>query len=361
MVRNPLCCAVGLFAAACAARPAQHAAGPLFAGFRVVEYEAPPETPGPRLTVALWYPTDARPARHLYGGPTVGFVAEGAEPAAGRHPLLLFSHGFLGCGLGYAYLAEALAERGWIVAAPDHHDVVSALRNRGGRAVRPREFRALEGFRAARRIARTASPKARREHLFRPRELAAVLRALLADPVFGPRIDRGRIAAGGHSFGGFTALALCGPLPELRVPEIRAVLVLSSGASGYLFSAEELARVSVPSFLLFGELELERRPGWRTDEAFIERLHRALAPPTHLAILRKAHHFSFNEALREGSVAKVFSSTPALHATVAKLAIAFLEHYVLEKGAGPFRVPEDPNLVRAASRLAPARRLVRRR
>jgi predicted dienelactone hydrolase len=50
----------------------------------------------------------------------------------------------------------------------------------------------------------------------RPKDLTAVLDKLLADPVFGARIDRNRIAAAGFSLGGYTVIAAAGGVINLK-------------------------------------------------------------------------------------------------------------------------------------------------
>ncbi len=82
------------------------------------------------ITVELWYPAApgaARGGRYatiLRDGETgislFGRAARDAEPAAGRWPLVLISHGYPGNRLLLSHLAEALASRGYLVAAADH-------------------------------------------------------------------------------------------------------------------------------------------------------------------------------------------------------------------------------------------------
>lgn len=75
------------------------------------------------------------PQKYIYSKPKEGFVAlDGAlDKASSPYPLLVFSHGYGGSGLGNTFLAEELASRGWIVAAADHNDKDSAMRIRTGR------------------------------------------------------------------------------------------------------------------------------------------------------------------------------------------------------------------------------------
>lgn len=144
-------------------------------------------------TVALWYPTTA-PARTTPMGPFEVRAAIGSPPAERFEGLVLVSHGTGGSELGHARLAEALARRGWLVAALRHPQ---------------------DNWQDASLLERSPA----RYFEVRPRQASRVLDALLADPAIGPRIatDAGgpRVAAVGHSAGGYTVLALAGGRPAL--------------------------------------------------------------------------------------------------------------------------------------------------
>ena len=82
------------------------------------------------LTVELWYPAvpgtapGGRYRTLLRDGETevtlFGRAVREAEAAPGRWPLVLISHGYPGNRLLLSHLAEALASRGYLVAAADH-------------------------------------------------------------------------------------------------------------------------------------------------------------------------------------------------------------------------------------------------
>ena len=185
------------------------------------------------LTVAVWYPTTAVPKQYIYGGPTSGNIALNGKPYAegGPYPLLAFSHGYGGSGLGAVFFTEPLASHGWIVAAPDHNDRHTAVRIPTGHK---RRYDRLGLLRHAREIS-SSSPDDRDAYLYRLDGMKLVLDRMLESETFGKLIDRERIAVGGHSFGGFTALGLCGTIEERRDDRIRGVLLFSTGAGGYLF------------------------------------------------------------------------------------------------------------------------------
>lgn len=146
------------------------------------------------LKTAIWYPAapTSTQAETIFGGPpdrevfAPVAVAPGADVSQGaqEYPLVLLSHGTGGAALQMMWLGHNLASRGYIVAAVNHHGNTAAE----GRYV-PQGF-LLPWERA--------------------RDLTAVLDKLLADPVFGPRIDRERIGAAGFSLGGYTVIAAAG-------------------------------------------------------------------------------------------------------------------------------------------------------
>ena len=70
----------------------------------------------------------------------------GVAPPNG-YPLILFSHGFTGCGTQSVFLTDALAGDGYLVLAPDHHD---AACERTRKTCIPRPIRQLPQPRAIR-------------------------------------------------------------------------------------------------------------------------------------------------------------------------------------------------------------------
>ena len=140
------------------------------------------------LATTIWYPAQAGALEKEWNVSIfkAGSNAMGATMSSTpqKLPLILLSHGTGGSAASMAWLAESLAAHGYIVAAVNHHG-------------------------------NTGYEKKTRLEAFvvwwdRPRDISIVIDRLLADPVFGDRIDAQRIAVAGFSIGGYTALASVG-------------------------------------------------------------------------------------------------------------------------------------------------------
>ncbi len=146
------------------------------------------------IPVALYYPTQATPRTVTMGLFTLN-VAIGAPPSDQVKGLIVLSHGLGGSELGHSSQAEALAKRGYLVAA---------LRHPGD------NWRDRSLF---------SKPPAR-YFAERPAQVSRVIDALLGDPDWKDRIvsdaQGPRVAVLGHSAGGYTAVALAGGHADLR-------------------------------------------------------------------------------------------------------------------------------------------------
>lgn len=150
----------------------------------LVEKEIPAAHHGRNMPISIWYPAADGTAEPFAGNPVFegGLVKRNAAPVAGRHPVVLLSHGMGGTYLSLNWLATGLAERGAIVVAVNHPN----------------------GWFKDRDI------KTMFNHWTRVQDLQVALDAVLADSTFAGSIDPKRIYAAGYSFGGWTALSLAG-------------------------------------------------------------------------------------------------------------------------------------------------------
>ncbi len=252
----------------------------------------------PATTVALYFPTRA-PAWAIPMGPFTPTVAPMAAPEATVKGLIVLSHGTGGSELGHTSLAEALARSGYLVAAlrhPGDNWQDGSLRESGlGRYFGER-----------------------------PKQVSAVIDALLRDPEWKDRIARDsrgpKVGAVGHSAGGYTVLALAGARPELQRladhctreraedpifcdrrageaaatasappsladPRVRAVVALAP--LGALFSAKSLAAVHIPVAIYGAEKDRWLVPRFHAD--WLE----ANMPRAEIHRVANAWHFAF--------------------------------------------------------------------
>lgn len=244
-------------------------------GFRIVHV-----TGGPRA--ALWYPAEAVESPHAYGPTTHGLVALNAPPGTGQYPLVLFSHGFGGCGTQTIFFTEELARHGYIVAAPDHRD--SGCRSDHKNMVHiPRPGKPF------------TMPGRWNDDTYRSRrdDMEALLDWMLASPEFGEHIDPSRIAAAGHSLGGYTALGLAGAWPTWKDPRIKAVLLFSPYLAPFLLN-DRLRNVHLPVMYQGARWDTFITPSLR------KHAYRESNAPKYFIELRHGNHFEWTNGLCMG-------------------------------------------------------------
>jgi predicted dienelactone hydrolase len=144
------------------------------------------------LAATIWYPAAAGSEERNWDVGVFHFGqsaldAPFAESPSGEHarrPLIVLSHGTGGSAAQLSWLAEALAQAGFVVASVNHHgNTATESEPAPGGFVLPWE-RALD--------------------------LRALLDQLARDPQLGAHVDTTRVGAAGFSLGGYTALALIG-------------------------------------------------------------------------------------------------------------------------------------------------------
>ncbi len=183
----------------------------------------------------------------------------------GRYPLVIIAHGAQAHGIYDVAHAHKLASHGYIVAVITYGDD------------------------------RTAEENGENLHLayLRPLITSAVLDSLLESETFGPHIDAGNIGITGHSFGGFTALAVAGgPVQgnaaSVSDRRIKAGVIAAPWVGGridgedvFAFGADNagLDNVDIPMICLFGTNDEATRA------SYILPAMRHLAGPTYVVEL----------------------------------------------------------------------------
>lgn len=298
--------------ASAATAPAPDAPGPYAVGHTA--FEAYDATRDRTLPVHVWYPVrprDAVGAPAVYGVLFLGLpspvaIADAPLPPRGLFPLVIFSHGNGGLGLQSFFLTEALASHGFVVVAPDHagNTLVDAL------------FGGLDT--AA--ILRSA--------LDRPRDVSFLIdlmleRSFTPGDFFHLAVNPFRIGVAGHSFGGFTSLAVAAgfdaeaasafgvavppdfaPIPA--DPRVRAIVPIAPASTP--LGDGELARIRVPTLLIGGTLDRTTPLVPEVTRPFAQIRGR----PLYRADLIDAAHFSFTNACDLIALATDAGLPPAL-------------------------------------------------
>lgn len=173
------------------------------------------------LTVVSWYPSTR----------------------TAKLPLILFSHGYGGCGAQSTFLTTALASAGYIVVAPNHADASC------GPGDPPAPEIPFE------------QPAAWNDttYLARKTDMVGLVAALKADKAWNAAIDWTRVAGMGHSLGGYTMLGLGGAWPSWDQPVIKAVLALSPYCAPYLDEGA-LGSIAAPVMYQGGTLDYAVTP-----------------------------------------------------------------------------------------------------
>lgn len=210
------------------------------------------------VTVELFYPStaaattglplDAAPFMSGRMPPSPAYRDVALAP--GNYPLLVFSHGFAGTRNQSIYLLTHLASHGYVVASPDHH----------GNTL-PDLLDGTIDFDSA---------------VNRPVDISFVLDELLAANAspgnfLEGAVDAARIGMSGHSFGGYTTLAMAGGAffydETLTVlgfevdpfggtftdARVKAIAPLAPAA--FMFEDSFFADITVPTLLMGGTLD----------------------------------------------------------------------------------------------------------
>lgn len=268
------------------------------------------------LNMAVWYPS-AETGTPQKVGDNLAFYGisalSDAAPLAGRHPLLLLSHGYGGNWRNLNWLAAYMASQGYIVAAVDHPGTTTFNK----------------------------SPQDAQQLWRRPQDLQQAMAKIIATPTLAGKVDVDRIAAVGHSLGGWTVIELAGGrfdaerfqhdcrvsvglasctlietlgidhapaqlAADARDRRIKAVVSLDLGlARG--FTPSSLAAIDIPVLVMSAQVDTAAIP------AGLESGYLRASIPTGLrrdVEVAGATHFSFMQACKPGAEALIAQKDP---------------------------------------------------
>jgi predicted dienelactone hydrolase len=267
---------------------------------------------------AIWYPTTAPQARYYYTPKFSSQVAKDAPPSracGAAAPLVVFSHGDLGCGIQSIAFTEELARNGYVVAAPDHADAMICHIVPSGPGMspdsQPRQPRILDPG-----AWNDASRSDRRQ------DVENVIDDLLQDKEFTKVIDPRRIGLAGHSLGGYTVVGIAGGWQSWLDPRIRAVLAFSPYVMPFQVK-NTLGDVHVPLMYQGGTLDVGITPFLKGSRG----AYATANPPAYFVELRRAGHFAWtncgDERTTESCLAHVENAR-----LIAQYGVAFFNRYL---------------------------------
>jgi predicted dienelactone hydrolase len=266
----------------------------------------PDEGAARQRKVVLWYPTTGEVQPHDYTG-LKGFATPEGPLAPGRHPVVLFSHGYRGAAVQTIFLTESLAREGYIVAAVDHAD--SLLE----RQEKPFDLGIF------------FKPEKWDDNSYRDRrdDLVALIDHLLAmdgdkDSYLHEHVDKEAIGAAGHSLGGYTVGGTSGGWPKWRERRIRAALLLSPYTLPY---TKNLSSVDMPVMLQGGTTDWGITP-------FLLDTYKALPGPKYFLVLKNASHFEWSNVIQKKGQTTTELAQEGNGKLITNYSIAFFNHHL---------------------------------
>jgi len=225
-------------------------------------------------------------------------VWSGSAQEGLAQPVIVFSHGFLGCATQSRFLMEAFANAGYKVFAPNHRDAMCVGEEKSwpNRALLPLQ---------------TPAQWTDRDFRDRAEDIRRLLEAIRTDDRFRANVDLSRLGLVGHSLGGYTVLGLSGAWPSWKLSGVSAVLALSPYTEPFT-EQETLSGLSVPVMYQGGTFDFMSMPGMhKTSGAYDQS-----PSPKYFVEFNSASHWAWTNV------------GFGVHDQIAAYSLAFMDLYV---------------------------------
>lgn len=216
---------------------------------------------------------------------------------ARKAPLVVFTHAFTGCAQDINYLARALAQDRFWVAAVNHKD--SACGNKKASKMQP--------------TVPWSQPDKWDDKTYADRkdDIHALLDAMVKSDIFLKHVDFEHVGLMGHSLGGYVAMGMGGAWDSWKTHDIKAVLALSPFNTPYL-AKNTVNNIGVPIMYQGGTRDNEITPTLKKTDGVYAQTH----PDKYLVILDGASHMAWTDHVT------------TFHTSITSYALAFFDYYL---------------------------------
>jgi predicted dienelactone hydrolase len=270
--------------------------------------------------VGIWYPATAqqKDAAITYARNVKGRAVKNATAnSCAQFPLVVFSHGFSGCGTQVVFFTEELARRGYIVAAPDHKDALCSVTGAGTL----HQIKTDESFFKPERWSDQS-------HIDRRDNLRRVITWMLETSDLKSSIAPGRIGAVGHSLGGYDVLGLAGGWDNWKDGRIGAALLFSPYATPFIVK-NRMSAIRVPVMYQGAQWDLGITPFLKGERGAFGLSN----TPKYYVELKAGGHFEWTNLVCGSAPVPNCLGSKANARLIDEYGIAFLDRYLKNDSA----------------------------